>query len=331
VYDWDEKWLLETIEPVVDPDLAIVDPHHHLWDFDDRPRYLLGDLQADTSSGHRVVGTVYCQCRWSYRTTGPERELPLGETETVAAIAAHSARTGSEILGVVGHADLALGDELDDLLSAHIDAGCGRFRGIRHSTVHDPDPDAHTSTWRPPAGLMGRPAFVAGVRRLAARHLVYDAWLYHHQMGELVELARQVPEATIVLDHLGGMLGIGRHEGHRAGILEEWRGHVVELASCANVRVKLGGIGMAILGLGFERQPAAATSDELVEAWAGPITHVIEHFGADRCMFESNFPVDKESTSYVNLWNAFKKMTASASSSERAALFSGTARAVYQV
>ena len=331
VYDWDEQWLRPSREPAIEPELSIIDPHHHLWDFDDRPRYTLPELQADTSEGHRVVGTVFVQCRWRYRTTGPEHLFPVGETEAVAVIAEQSARTGSEILGIVGHADLTLGDRLDEVLAAHVEVGRGRFRGIRHSTAHDPDPAAQRSTWRPPGGLMRRPEFVAGVRRLAAFDLSYDAFLYHTQLAELVELARQVPEVTIVLDHLGGMLGIGPYAGRRDAILATWRSAMAELASCPNVRVKLGGIGMAVFGLGFESRPAAPSSDDLVAAWGGPILSTIELFGPERCMFESNFPVDKESTSYANLWNAFKKITAGADPAERDALFAGTARRTYRV
>ena len=242
-----------------------------------------------------------------------------------------SARTGSEILGIVGHADLTLGDRLDEVLAAHFAVGRGRFRGIGHSTAHDPDPAAQRSTWRPPGGLMRRPEFVAGVRRLAAFDLSYDAFLYHTQLAELVELARQVPEVTIVLDHLGGMLGIGPYAGRRDAILATWRSVMAELAGCPNVRVKLGGIGMAVFGLGFESRPTAPSSDDLVAAWGGPILETIELFGPDRCMFESNFPVDKESTSYANLWNAFKKITAGADPAERDALFAGTARRTYRV
>lgn len=330
MYTWDLDWLSRCSEPAIDPDLPIVDPHHHLWDHE-RGRYLLDELQADTGGGHRVEATVFVECRWGYRNDGPEHLQPVGETETVAAIAEQSAASGSEIRGIVGFADLTLGDDVDEVLDAHTEAGRGLFRGVRHATAYDADPRVRRTHTRPTPGLMADPGYRRGVERLAERGLTFDAWLYHPQIPELTELARAVPGCTFVLDHLGGLLGTGPYEGRRAEILGRWRTDIAELATCPNVTMKLGGIGMVVFGLGFETGPQPPSSDDLAEAWAEPITYAIEQFGADRCMFESNFPVDKASCSYVTLWNAFKKIAGGASSTETAALFHDTATRVYRL
>lgn len=334
MYVWDDAWLARRTEAALDPELPIIDPHHHLWERDGMGRYLLGDLHGDTGAGHRVEATVFVECAWGYRPDGPEHLRPVGETETVAAIAEQSAAEGggrAEIKGIVSFADLTLGDAVQEVLDAHADAGRGRFRGIRHATAFDPDPRVRRTHTRPTAGLMADDAFRRGVARLAAAGLSFDAWIYHPQIPELTALARAVPDCTFVLDHLGGMLGTGPYEGRRAEILEQWRIDLAELATCPNVVVKLGGIGMVVFGLGFEQQPDPPTSDDLVAAWGGPLTFAIEQFGADRCMFESNFPVDKMSCSYATLWNAFKKVAAGASPAERDALFRATAVRAYRL
>ena len=333
MYVWDEEWVAGTVEEVLDPDLAIVDPHHHLWDREGLGLYLLPQLHADTGAGHRVEKTVFVECMWGYRDDGPEHLRPVGETETVAAVAADSAAAGAEIAGIVGFADLTLGDAVDEVLDAHVSAGQGRFRGIRHATAFDPDPRIRRTHTRPTAQLMADPSFRAGTARLPEHGLSFDAWLYHPQIPELTGLARAVPECTFVLDHLGGPLGTGPYEGRRAEILEQWHLDMAELATCPNVVVKLGGIGMVVFGLGFEALPAPPTSAQLAEAWAEPILAAIERFGVERCMFESNFPVDKMSCSYVVLWNAFKRIAADAGAgpAERAALFRDTATSVYRL
>lgn len=331
MYNWDHDWLAARTEEIVDPELPIIDPHHHLWDREGMGIYLLDELDADTGAGHRVEATVFIECAWSYRTDGPEALRPVGETDAVADIALRSSATGAEILGIVGFADMSLGDAVDEVLDAHVAAGGGRFRGIRHATAFDPDPSIRRTHTRPIADLMGDADFRRGVRRLAAHGLSFDAWLYHPQIPELTALARAVPECTFVLDHLGGMLGVGPYAGRRDEILDRWRSDMAELAGCPNVTVKLGGIGMVVFGLGFEDQDAPPSSDELVAAWGAPVRYAIEQFGAERCMFESNFPVDKMSCSYAVLWNAFKKMAADAGSHERAALFHDTAASVYRL
>jgi predicted TIM-barrel fold metal-dependent hydrolase len=214
MYVWQDPWLSKYDEEPLEPELPIVDPHHHLWIRDGLPTYLLEELHGDTGSGHNIVGTVFMECMWGYRENGPEHLRPVGEVEAVTVLAEASGQSGAEILGIVGMADMthaAVGDVLD----AELEAGHGRFRGIRHATAFDPDPRVRRTHTRPTPGLMGEPAFVDGVRTLAAKDLSFDAWLYHPQIPELTRLARAVPEARVVLDHLGGILGIGPYEGRR--------------------------------------------------------------------------------------------------------------------
>jgi predicted TIM-barrel fold metal-dependent hydrolase len=331
MYVWDDSWLASQPEAALEPELPIIDPHHHLWEREGMSRYMLDDLHADTGAGHHVVATVFVDCMWGYRETGPEHLRPVGETETVTGLAENDTSGGAEIRGIVSYADMTLGDAVNEVLEAHIDAGHGRFRGIRHATAYDPDPSVRRTHTRPTPGLMAEPSFRRGVAQLAPLDLTFDAWLYHPQITELTELARAVPDVTFILDHLGGILGVGPYEGRREEILGTWRADIDELATCPNVVVKVGGIGMVVYGMGFELRAAPPTSDELVDAWGGPIAHVIERFGADRCMFESNFPVDKMSVGYVTLWNSFKKMASGASASEKASLFHGTAARIYKV
>jgi predicted TIM-barrel fold metal-dependent hydrolase len=312
------------MEDALEPDLVICDPHHHLWD---RPgnRYLFDSLRADTRGGHRVVSTVFVECQSGYRSDGQEPFRPVGETEFVVA-----ADSDGLIAGIVGYADLRV-PEIDEVLAAHEEAGAGRFRGIRHANAWDPSPDIRASHTNPPPGLLGDPAFRCGVAALGRAGLSFDAWLYHPQLPELTDLARAHPEVTIVLDHLGGPLGIGPYHGRRGEVLEVWRTSLIDLASCPNVAVKLGGIGMPVFGMGWHHQPEGATSEELESAWGPEIRWCIEQFGVDRCMFESNFPVDRASCDYTVLWNAFKRTAAAASPSERAALFHDTATRIYRL
>ena len=331
MYVWDDNWLASRPETALEPELPIIDPHHHLWEREGMSRYMLDDLHADTGAGHNVVATVFVDCMWGYRESGPEHLRPVGETETVTALAESDTSGGADIRGIVSYADMTLGDAVADVLEAHVEAGHGRFRGVRHATAHDPDPRIRRTHTRPTPGLMADPSFRRGVAQLGALDLTFDAWLYHPQITELTALARATPDVTFVLDHLGGILGVGPYEGRREEILATWRADIDELATCPNVVVKVGGIGMVVYGMGFEHRAAPPTSDDLVDAWGGPVAHVIDRFGADRCMFESNFPVDKMSVGYVTLWNSFKKMASGASAAEKASLFHDTAARVYGV
>ncbi|MYE80966.1 MAG: amidohydrolase family protein [Gammaproteobacteria bacterium] len=327
-----EVWLAQVEEEILEPDLPICDPHHHLWDHPTN-RYLLHELLADTGSGHNVVSTVFMECMAMYRADGPEALRPVGETEFVNGVAAMSASgqygDGRMCASIVGFVDLTL-PEAGGALDAHM-AASPRFRGIRHASGWDPSDAVRNSHTNPTEGLLGDGAFRAGFAELGKRGLTFDAWMYHHQIGELTALARAFPDQPIVLDHFGGPLGIGPYAGRRAEIFAAWKDDVAEVARCENVVAKLGGLVMPINGFGFHKRDTPATSDEIVAVTRDYYLHMIDCFGPERCMFESNFPVDRQSCSYHVLYNSFKKIAAGCSAAEKAALFHDTAVRVYRV
>lgn len=331
-----DAWLAQVREEALEPELPICDPHHHFWDREG-DRYLLDELLEDTATregpmAHNIVSTVFVQCRSMYRESGPEQLKPVGETEFVQGIAAQSASgqygPTAVAAGIVGHADLTLGAAVDEVLEAQLAASPNRFRGIRHSTVWDPDLETfgRRSTTQ---GLMADSRFREGFRRLAHYDLTFDAWHYHHQLPELAELARAVPEVTIVLCHVGGPLGIGPYR--REEVFEGWKQDIETVAQCPNVVVKLGGLSMTICGFEWHTREAPPSSNDLAEATAPYFLHCIEQFGPERCMFESNFPVDKASCSYGVLWNSFKRVASGFSADEKAALFHDTATRIYRI
>ncbi|MPY96375.1 MAG: amidohydrolase family protein [Acidimicrobiia bacterium] len=329
--DAERNWLARTAEEPLEPELAICDPHHHLWDFP-TDRYLLDELRGDTGAGHNVVSTVFVECTSAYRSRGPEELRPVGETEFVAAAAAESERrAGAEIKGIVSFADLSLGEAVRPVLEAHVEAGQGRFRGIRHATAWDRGPGVRVAHTAPPPGLMGEPGFQEGVAELGRLGLSFDAWLYHPQLVELANLARVCPDVRIVLDHLGAPLGLGPYAGHRDEVLAAWRSGMEAVAACPNVVLKVGGIGLPLYGFEWHKNDKPPTSEELAVTWGPEIRWCIELFGPERAMFESNFPVDRKSTSYVVLWNAFKRIAAGASPAEKADLFHDSAARAYRL
>ena len=329
----DRAWLDRVQEPILEPSLPIIDAHHHLWH--DRPsgRYMPEDLAGDAGAGHDVRATVYLQCGWAYRRGGPERLRVVGETEAVAAVATLS-ETGAygparQCAGIVACADLR-DDALDAVLDAHEAAGGGRFRGIRHICSWD-DGIAPTTLLRQEPRLLLDPAFRRGIRRLGERGYTFDAWQYHPQLGELLGAVRGVPGTTFVINHVGGPLGVGAYRGDRAGVMRDWADGMRALAACPNTVVKLGGLGMPVNGFDYQTHALPPGSERVAEDWRGFIEPCIEWFGAARCMFESNFPVDKGMVGYAVLWNAFKRLASGASAEERAALFHGTAARVYRL
>jgi L-fuconolactonase len=326
-------WLSKLTEEILDPGQPIIDPHHHLWKARPDP-YLLADLVADMRTGHNVRSTVFIQCGSEYRTDGPEAMRPVGETEFVAA-AAHASEAPEydgmrACTGIVGHADCQLGDRIDAVLEAHIEAGGGRFKGIRHSGTYDAGIAPTVPPGAPP-GLYRDTAFRAGFGRLLRLGMTFEAWLYHPQLGDLVDLLRAFPEQKVVLNHFGGPLGVGPYEGRSAEVFAQWRAYMIELSTFENLHVKLGGLAMNVNGFGFHLQPLPASSGEMARAWAPFVETTIELFGARRCMFESNFPVDKGMCSYPVLWNAFKRLAAGCSADEKAALFHRTAQQFYSL
>ena len=325
-------WLATQDEPVIDPKRPIIDAHHHLFD---RPgnRYLTADYQADLATGHNIIASVFVQARGFYRAAGPEYLYPVGETDHAAQIA-RQAFTGKEpalCAAIVGHADLTQGAQVRLLLEAHIAAGQGHFRGIRHILAWDSDVQLLNPAYPTAEDQMDSPAFLAGFGELGPLGLSFDAWLHFHQIPRLTRLARRFPDVPIVLNHCGGILGVGAYDGARDEVYRVWRRALAELATCPNVSIKIGGLGMALSGFDFASRENPPTSEELAQAWR-PIVHsCIDLFGPARAMFESNFPVDKASYSYRAGWNAFKRMTADAADSEVNDLMSGTAGRFYRI
>lgn len=328
-----QEWFDQVREEILEPDLPICDPHHHLWDHPES-RYLLDELLADTGSGHNVVSTVFVECASMYRADGPIELRPVGETEFVNGVAAMSASgqygKTKACLGIVSFADLTRGSAVGEVLDAHM-AVSDRFKGIRHAAGWDADDAVRNSHTDPFEHLLLDGKFREGFAELGKRGLSFDAWLYHPQIPELTDLARAFPETTIVFDHFGGPLGIGPYAGRREEIFRQWADDVRELASCPNVVAKLGGLVMPVNGFGFHKRAVPPSSDEIVAATSDYYRHAMECFGPDRCMFESNFPVDKQSCSYPVLWNAFKKLAAGFSDSEKASLFHDTAARAYRL
>jgi L-fuconolactonase len=323
------EWLGKLSEEILDPNLPIVDPHHHLWDHPGS-RYLLDELLADVNSGHNIVATVFIQCASGYRTSGPEEMRAVGESEFVRRIAEEADRRGTKTkicAGIVSFADLRLAN-VDAVLEAQIEAAGGRFRGIRQIAAHDPA-IIGGSSYVPPQGLMEDPSFRRGLKHLPAHDLTFEAWIYHPQIPALTEVARECSEVKIVLNHFGGPLGVGPYK--RSEVFAGWRADIKALAACPNVYVKLGGLAMIVNGFDFHLAPLPPSSDELAAAWRPYVETCVEAFGAHRCMFESNFPVDKGACSYPVLWNAFKRLASSASPTEKSDLFAGTAAHFYRL
>jgi predicted TIM-barrel fold metal-dependent hydrolase len=330
-----EDWLASRREEIIDPALPIVDPHHHLVDRENTGRYLLPELLADTNSGHNIVATVYLEWLSMYRAGGPPEMRPVGEVEFangVAAMCASGAFGKTQVCaGIVAYADLTLGAAVEPVLEAMIMAGGGRFRGIRFITASHPDDAARGSSVNRPAGLLMDRKVREGFAKLHPLGLTFDAWMYFTQLGELVDLARAFPATQIVLNHVGGAIGIGPYAGKRDEVFAEWKRRIEELARYPNVHVKLGGLGMRLFGFDVHTGELPPSSEQLATAWRPYIETCIAAFGPERAMFESNFPVDKGSGSYPVFWNAFKRIASGASADEKRALFSGTASKFYRL
>jgi predicted TIM-barrel fold metal-dependent hydrolase len=330
-----DAWLAKAPpETVLEPELPVIDTHHHLWERPDH-RYLLHEFLADARSGHHLVASVFLECNAMYRAHGPEEMRPVGQTEFVAGIAAMS-ESGAYgptrvAAGIVGFADLTLGDRVEAVLQENIRAGGGRFRGVRHSAAWDADPVIGNSRTALGLHLYQQKDFRAGFARLVALGLSLDAWVFHPQLEDVIGLARAFPSANIITCHCGGPLGYGVYAGRRDEVFNAWKPKILELAKCPNVTMKLGGMMMRLAAYDYGALEAPPSSDELARMWRPYIETCIEAFGAERCMYESNFPVEKMGIGWVALWNAFKRISAGATAAEKQALFSGTARRVYRL
>ncbi|MFM1896530.1 MAG: hypothetical protein RLZZ385_1604 [Pseudomonadota bacterium] len=332
-----QAWLDQVKEDIIDPRRPIIDPHHHLWQGGPFADYLLDDLWRDTGSGHNIVKTVYMECFSFYDRNLPRHLRPCGESRTVAAIARQSRQqTGKPpIAGIVARAELSLAGESEELLretlAMHREFAGPLFKGIRDAGAHDKNSADFFMPARPTPYVYGRESFRKGLRVLAELGLTYDTWHYHHQNEDFLELARAVPECTMVLDHFGTPLGVGVYRGCRDEIFQQWKQDIRDIARCPNVYAKLGGLAMPDNGFGWHTAERPPTSDEFVARQQRYYLHAIDCFGPQRCMFESNFPVDRLSLSYPVLWNGLKKIAARFSPEEQHAMFYGTAEKIYRL
>ena len=326
-------WLARRTEAVIEPDQVIIDPHHHLWDVTGS-RYLVPELLADLHSGHDVRSTVHIECKSGYRTEGPEALRPVGETEFAVTCASQAAAHGRPVracAGIVGYADLMEGAAVADVLAAHVEAGAGLLRGVRVRAAWHADPAFQGPADGPPGDLLQQPRFREGFAQLHEVGLRCDMWVFHTQLPEVTALASAFPDTPIVLNHAGGPLGIGPYANKRAKVFADWSRDLRQLARQSNVSVKLGGLAMPRIGFAFDALDAPPSSAELAVAWQPYIDTCLDAFGPGRCMFESNFPVDKGMTGYRVLWNAFKRMASGLTQTEKDAVFWGAAAAFYGI
>ena len=333
-------WLDQISEQIIDHDIEIVDPHHHLWPGPSRTdevsaenRYLLEDLWKDTESGHKVSKTVFVECGQGYFESGSDAMKPVGETKFVCEVSeeAKADKSKAQIKGIVGHADMMLGSSAREVLEAHLEEGKGRFKGIRHGASWDESEEIRNSHSNPIRHIYLNDTFQKGIEQLDALNLTLDAWNYHKQIKELTDLAKCFPNLKIVQNHFGGPLGIGPYKSKREEVFSEWKDSISELSERENVYIKIGGLAMPINGWGWHKRELPATSEELVENHEKYYLHSIKSFGVKRCMFESNFPVDKRSISYAVLWNGFKKVVRDFSAEEKEYLFFKTAADFYSL
>ena len=332
-------WLALTTEATLEPEIPICDPHHHFWDFRTErapyDQYLLHELAADINSGHNVRSTVFVEARAMYRAEGPEEMRPVGEVEFVQGLAAASASglygLGRAAAAIVGNANLNLAERVEPVLQALQAASPNRFRGIRHSVTWDPHPEVENTAAHKMERQMTSDKFRAGARVLARMGLSFEGWMYFPQLPELADFAKAVPDLTIILNHIGGLLRVGPYGNRDDEVLAVWRNGIAAVAECPNVYMKLGGIGMPRTGFDWHDRNKPIGSEELAESMAPLMNYCIERFGPDRCMFESNFPVDKVSFSYHVMYNAFKRLSQGYTAAERAAMFHDTATRVYRI
>ncbi len=333
------EWLAQVTEEIIDPDQRIIDPHHHLWpgvstkSGEESSQYLLEDLWADTGSGHNVTNTVFIDCGQCYWNESDSRMNPVGETEFVKNIADEANQDSSQanISGIVGHVNMLLGAKADDVLEKHVEVGGLLFKGIRHAGGWDPHENVRSSHHNATEGLYLSDPFQEGLNTLVKRDMVFEAWQYHHQIPQITEMAKKHPNLKIILNHFSGPLGIGPYVNKREEIFTKWKEDLKELSMHDNVYAKLGGLAMPVNGFGFHLAEKPPSSDEFIELQKDYYLTALDFFEPERCMFESNFPVDKASISYSVLWNAFKKIAEDFSETEKDALFFRTAMQAYKI
>ena len=328
-------WQGQFTEDVIEPDLPIIDAHHHLQE-DSRGRYLFEESVADMAAGHNFIATVHVQARSMMRATGPAQLRDIGEIEFargVAAMAATGLYGGVRVCeGIVGWADFRLGPTLvAEILDASEEAAGGRFRGIRQIAPWVDGELAKSMPLNAPEGLYRDPSFRRGFAELARRGHSFDAWLFHPQLNDVALPADEYSDTPIILNHLGGRLGIGQYASRFDEEYPKWKASIRDLARRRNIYVKVGGLGMLYGGFDFHTRSKAPTSEDLAKAWGPFIREAIDAFGPDRAMMESNFPVDNQSAAFPVIWNAFKRVTQSYTRAERENMFYGTAQRVYRL
>ncbi len=326
-----QSWLALTQEDVIEPELQLCDAHHHLWNRGNSC-YLAEEFRQDFA-GHNVTKSIYVECLSKYNKDAPDNLKPVGETSFIHNLTADWQDDNdlpNIAAGIIGFADLCLGAVAGEVLDAHV-AASDRFRGIRHASAWDSDEKVHNAHTKPIEHLLADKTFQEGFGELGTRGLTFDAWLYFHQIPELTSLARVFPETPIIINHVGAPLGVGPYAGKRDEVYAIWKNHMSDLASCKNVSVKLGGMTMALSGFGWNKLEKPASSIELAEAMSPYYHYCIDNFGPERCMFESNFPVDSTGASYGILWNAFKRISKPYSDTERAAIHHDTATQLYNL
>lgn len=340
-------------EAILEPDLPIIDPHHHLWDL--RPmlpmfeepyhrfletlvpvaHYTFDHFNAEVAGGgHNVIASVYMECGAFYNAAYGEAKKTVGEVEFVNGVAAQSASglygAAKLCAGIVGHADLTLGSAAGEVLDA-LQAASHRFRGIRHQGAWDADPEVLGPPFHAPAELYRDATFREGFAELGKRGMSFDAWILEPQLPDVIDLARAFPDTPICLDHCGTPLGNASYSGRLEERFGVWRDNIRELGKCENVVVKLGGLAMHNCDMPAKGPAAGIGSEELAPLWKPYIETCIEAFGPKRAMFESNYPVDRWGATYPVLWNTFKRITTGASTEEKAALYAGNAASFYRI
>ncbi|MDC3107679.1 amidohydrolase family protein [Paracoccaceae bacterium] len=342
-YTVDLDWLKRVREDIIDPGQRIIDPHHHLWPKTVKGssnvrrhrlyNYMLEDFWEDTSSGHNVTDSVYIECSEFFWSSEKEHFNPVGETEHMRGLAQFSQENTGEtsISGIIGHANLLLGKDVDEVLERHIDIGGKFFKGIRHAGSWDPSDKINNSHHNPPKDMYLMKEFGEGIKALSVRGLVFEAWQYHHQIPQVTHLAKNNPDLLIILNHFSGPLGVASYATKKEEVYDKWKKDLCELSQYKNVYAKLGGLAMPINGFGFETNPNPPTSNDFLSFQRQFYFTTIDLFGPERCMFESNFPVDKYSVSYHVLWNAFKNLVKDFSKADKEHLFYKTASNVYSI
>jgi predicted TIM-barrel fold metal-dependent hydrolase len=327
----DNQWLAMLQEDVLEPELPIIDPHHHLW-LRSGYTYLMPELAADLASGHNIIATVYAECHSMYRKDGADEQRSLGETEFVRGQAAmsNSGEFGNARACDVmfGNVDLTLGGAVEPILEQHIEASGGRFRGVRLSSGWHADDKIGNVAAQPQLLLDPRVnEAVAVVKRLG---LSLDCWLYHPQIDEVAQLADAHPDLTIILNHVGSPILGGPYRGKTDDVFKQWKAAIIRLGKRDNVFVKLGALPIRMPSYEGDRS-LPPSSQEVAAAWQPWMETCIEAFGPARSMYESNFPVQKRWCSYQVCWNAFKRISAGASAAEKTDLFAGAAARAYRM